>query len=68
MNITKSARDAHMARCNGPGMRLDYHECSSVEDLVRILNDIVSSGYILEKVIPQPDECFVVLFRRHDFG
>ena len=68
MKVRKEVRDTYMARCNGPGMRLDYHECEGVEELVRVLNDIVSSCFILEKVIPQPDECFVVLFRRHDFG
>ena len=68
MFVSKSVRDSVQARCNGPGMKLDYHECDSVEDLIQILNDIASSCFLLEKVIPQPDERFVVLFRRHDFG
>lgn len=68
MKVPKAVRDTYMVRCNGPGMRLDYHECDGVDNLVQILNDIASSCFILEKVIPQPGECFVVLFRRHDFG
>ena len=68
MYIPKSVHSSFTARCNGPGMRLDYHECASVDDLVQVLNDIAADCFILEKVIPQPGECFVVLFRRHDFG
>lgn len=68
MFVPKSVRDTVQARCNGPGMRLDYHECEGVESLVQVLNDIASSCFILEKVIPQPGDTFVVLFRRHDFG
>lgn len=47
---------------------LDYHECENIDSLVRVLNDIVSSGFILDKIIPQADYSFVVLFRRHDLG
>ena len=47
---------------------LDYHECESVESLVFILNEIVTSGFFLDKIIPQADGTFVVLFRRGDFG
>lgn len=58
----------YTARSNCPGLRLDYHECPSVDDLIFVLNDIACSGFILEKVIPYPGTGFVVLFRRHDFG
>lgn len=66
--MTKSARDAYRLHYGGPDMRLDYHECAGTDDLVRVLNDIVADGFLLEKVIPQPEECFVVLFRRGDLG
>lgn len=47
---------------------LDYHECENMESLVRVLNEIVANGFILDKIVPQADYSFVVLFRRHDFG
>lgn len=59
---------ADQIRTGRPGMLLDYHECESVDALVCILNDVVQSGFLLEKIIPQPYGCFVVLFRRHDIG
>ena len=62
------AEHANIHRRGDSGMRLDYHECDSVDDLVRILNEIAGSCFILEKVIHQPGDSFVVLFRRHDFG
>lgn len=68
MFASRSAYDSAQAQCNGPGMRLDYHECEDVDALVCILNDIVHSGFLLEKIIPQPYGRFVVLFRRNDFG
>lgn len=55
-------------KCRQRCWSLDYHECEDMESLVRVLNDIVSSGFILDKIIPQADYSFVVLFRRDDFG
>ena len=57
-----------IGRRSGLHWVLDYHECEDSESLIRVLNEIAQSGFLLEKVIPRPDECFVVLFRRNDFG
>lgn len=68
VNPSKVLRDAAFAHNNCPEMVLDYHECDSPESLVQVLNDLVENCFFLEKVIPQPGETYIVLFRRRAYG
>jgi len=67
-DVLKGDYDVCIPRRCSPDMRLDYHECADATELVCVLNDIAYNGFLLEKVILQPGERFVVLFRRNDFG
>lgn len=68
VNPSKVLRDAAFARRSCPEMVLDYHECDSTEALVQVLNDLVENCFFLEKVIPQPGDTYIVLFRRRAYG